>query len=158
MKSTKNTLKNNEEANRTKQIREKNKYLAELGERVKEKRAKQSELSEILKDIEEYFSGAEMPSLKLYSGDYSGEILENAFENYPEIFSRARYERLAKKAFKKLLANTYSAIMSKLGEGQIRSNQLLDFIKYAEQYLIDKKEEEKGDIEKIEFSFKRGNE
>lgn len=158
MRSTKNTLKNKEEENRTKQIREKNKYLAELEKKVKEKKASQEELNEILKDVEGYFSGAEMPSLKLYSGDYAGEILESAFENYPEIFSRGRYERMAKRAFRKLIANTYSSLMSKLGEGQIRSNQLLDFIKYAEPYLINNKEEEKENTEKIEFTFKRTNE
>lgn len=158
MRSTKNTLKNKEEENKTKQIREKNKYLAELEKKVKEKKASQKELNEILSDLEGYFSGAEMPSLKLYSGDYSGEILESAFKNYPEIFSRARYERLAKKAFKKLVANTYSTLMNKLGEGNIRSNQLLDFMKYVEPYLINNKEEEKENTEKIEFTFKRTSE
>lgn len=158
MKKTEKAPKFKEEENRTKQIREKNRYLAELERRVKEKKASQKELNEILKDVEGYFSGAEMPSLKLYSGDYAGEILESAFENYPEIFSRGRYERMAKRAFRKLIANTYSTLMNKLGEGQIRSNQLLEFIKYAEPYLINNKEEEKENTEKIEFSFKRTSE
>lgn len=141
--------------NRTKQIIEKNKYLTELAKRVREKEASQKELNEILTDLEEYFSGAEMPSLRLYAGDYAGEILDNAFENYPEIFSRGRYERLSKRAFRKLIANTYTALMYKIGEGRMKSNQLLDFIKYAEPYLINNKEEDKEGIEKIEFSFRK---
>ena len=107
MREREKTLNLKAENNRTKQIREKNKYLAGLEKRIKEKKASQEELNEILKDVEGYFSGAEMPSLRLYSGDYAGEILESAFENYPEIFSRGRYERIAKRAFKKLLAREH---------------------------------------------------
>lgn len=159
MRNTEKSFKyKKEEDNRTKQIKEKNKYLKELEKRIREKKASEKELKEILRDIEEYFSAAEMASLKLYSGDYSGEILERAFENYPEMFSRSRYERMGKRAFKRLLCNTYTTIMNKLVEGQMKSNQLLEFIKYAEPYLISKDKEEVDNTAKIEFSFKKTNE
>lgn len=158
MRNTGNTLRKKEESNRTKQIREKNQYLVELRDKISNKKATKKELEEILEDLEQYFSGAEMPSLKLYAGDYSGEILERAFENYPEVFSRERYERLAKRAFRKLLANTYSILMNKLGDGNARSNQLLDFLKYAEPYLVGAKDKGKEGTEKIEFSFKKTSE
>lgn len=138
----KKQTKNYESKNRLKQIQEKNQYLQSMRQRFERKEATKEDLEVVLDSIESYFKDSKMPSLALYTGDYSGEIMDLAFENYPDIFSRARYERKAKQSYKRLLAESYDVVLEKIGYGEIRQSQLLEFLKYIEPYLADRKEEE----------------
>lgn len=138
------------------QVIDKNKRYIELKESVKNKTVSQETLKTIYFDLEHYFKG-EMPSLELYSGDYAGELLELLFDNYPEMFSRDRYVNKSRRAFKNIISAAYQAVFANLKVGEVRPNQVVDFLKYIQPFLV-KEGENEDKTSKLLFSVKVGDE
>lgn len=138
------------------QIRDKNKELIALKESIKAHTVPEKKLRDIMYNLEEYFDKAHMPSLTLYSGDFAGEILELLFEHYPDMFSRDRYLRKSRERFRVMLGVAYEAVMANLKAGDVRPNQVVEFLKYIQPFLA--KEEENADDKtaKLLFSVKVG--
>ena len=140
------------------QIRDKNKELIALKESIKNRTVSNKKLQDILYNLEEYFDKAAMPSLALYAGDYAGETLDLLFEHYPEMFSRDRYLRKARNVYRKMMGQAYEAVMNNLRLGEVRPNQVVEFLKYIQPYLAKEEEDVEDKTAKLLFSVKVGDE
>lgn len=140
-----------ERLDRLMELAEGNKVLEDMKKRFRDRKATKEDLAEVLDALEGYFATTKFPSLNLYVGKYAGEILEYAFDNYPEIFVKEKYDNLARRAYYKMLADMYEVTLERIKCGEMRQGQVLEFIKYIEPILSGKKDADLADIAKIEM-------